>query len=260
MEAIALQEFSDLRHGTVAAGQRFSVSPEKYRVMVGQGLCRPLTLSDSVAPDRLEAVDGFDRLPVMIVASGPSLTRRDCNRLIKARKADQCRVIVVNDNWRMVPNADLLYACDTAWWDRYHAEIEFDGVMYTQTPEAARKYGLRYVAGKSGPGLCLDPGVIHTGGNSGYQAIGLAYHLGARRIALLGFDMQHTNDKRHWFGDHPEGLTNAARVDVWVKNYEPLASDLQAQGVQVVNCTRQTALHCFERLGFNQWIKTLPAN
>lgn len=88
---------------------------------------------------------------------------------------------------------------------------------------------------------------IHHGANSGYQAIGLAYHLGADRIVLIGYDMQHTNGRTHWHGDHPSGLTNAFGIEKWVKNFSALAKDLKEEGVEVVNCSIETALTCFPR-------------
>lgn len=102
------------------------------------------------------------------------------------------------------------------------------------------------------PGLSTEPGLIHTGQNSGYQAINLAFLFGARKIVLVGFDMQHTGGRHHWFGNHPLGMRNACGVDDWKKNFPKLAADLQAQGVDVVNCSEETALTCFRRSSLEQ--------
>lgn len=96
-------------------------------------------------------------------------------------------------------------------------------------------------------GLNTKPGEVNSGLNSGFQAINLAYHFGARRIVLLGYDMQHTGGKTHWHGDHPRGLTNAEGISSWVKYFRPLAEDLARLGVEVVNCSTDTALTCFTR-------------
>lgn len=89
--------------------------------------------------------------------------------------------------------------------------------------------------------------MINQGLNSGYQAMNLAYHFGATRMLLLGFDMQRTNGRSHWFGDHPGKLNVPSPYDEFVKRFGPLAKDLDAQGVQVVNCSTSTALECFPR-------------
>ena len=108
-------------------------------------------------------------------------------------------------------------------------------------------YGLHYIPAKPGRGLRTTPWEIHTGSNSGYQAINLAYHFGAKKVILLGYDMQHTDGKLHWHGSDPSGMGNPTGIKGWVKNFGPLAEDLKALGVDVVNCTRETALECFRR-------------
>jgi hypothetical protein len=93
----------------------------------------------------------------------------------------------------------------------------------------------------------MGVGEVNTGQNSGYQAIGLAYQFGAARILLTGFDMQHTAGRSHWHGDHPAGMGNAQNIHRWVRHFAALADDLRAVGVEVVNCTRETALECWPR-------------
>lgn len=111
--------------------------------------------------------------------------------------------------------------------------------------QAKRKYGVNWVLGASARGLGLDR--VHFGGNSGFQAINLAFLWGAKRIVLLGFDCKPVGGKAHWFGQHPEGLTQVQPYDLWLEHYPQLAYDLKREGVQVVNCSRDTAITCFER-------------
>lgn len=88
--------------------------------------------------------------------------------------------------------------------------------------------------------------MLHYNSNSGAQAINLAYLRGATRIVLVGYDMGWTGGKAHWFGDHPQGLTNG-RHQSYVPNFDRLAQDLRAEGVEVINCSRSTNLHQFQR-------------
>lgn len=83
--------------------------------------------------------------------------------------------------------------------------------------------------------------------NSGYQAINLAYHFGVSRILLIGYDMQRTGGKAHWHGDHVSGLTNAEGLSKWATRFPALAQDLEREGVEVINCSQETALTCFPR-------------
>lgn len=176
-----------------------------------------------------------------------------------AQRVGMCRVIVVNDNWRMVPSADALYACDRKWWTVHHASIEasgFAGERWTQDLEAAHAFGLDHVQSirtsrGNGIGLCRTPGVVHTGSNSGYQAINLAYHFGARNIVLLGYDMQRSLGQKHWFGEHPKELTSGD-PSAWVAGFDALGRDLAGEGVRVINASRLTALTCFTRFPIAQ--------
>jgi len=76
---------------------------------------------------------------------------------------------------------------------------------------------------------------------------------GARRIILLGFDMQWTGGKSHFFGDHAEGLRNKDPT-AHIPHFTQLAADLEREGVEVINCTRETALYQFKRATLEQVI------
>ena len=104
-------------------------------------------------------------------------------------------------------------------------------------------------------GLSRNPRRIHAGGNSGYQAIGLAALWGVSRIVLLGFDMQVWAGRRHCHADHPAPLDNPRDFDIWRERLNVAAIDLVDLGIAVVNCTRITALTCFDRATLDE---TLP--
>lgn len=187
---------------------------------------------------------------VICIASGPSLTPDECEQVRLARQGERCRVIAINDNYLLAPFADVLYACDERWWDLHINALrlhKFTGELWTCNSLAHRKYGITHIHARNAPGLSLWPGVIHHGGNGGYQAIGLAHQFGAARVLLLGYDMQQTAGRVHWFGDHPQGLNNAQGLAKWPQRFEQLAEQLQSAGVEVINCTSETALRCFKR-------------
>lgn len=150
----------------------------------------------------------------------------------------------------MLPDADYLYACDRRWWDCHLEDVKatFKGELYTQwrtEPERdwAVQSGITALQGVHNKGLGRDK--LHFNANSGAQAINLAYLLGATRIILLGYDMGATGNT-HWFGSHPEGLRNG-NYGGYVANFNRLAADLEQEGVEVINCTRHSALHQFHR-------------
>jgi hypothetical protein len=178
-----------------------------------------------------------------IIASGPSLAREDVESLRGQR------VLVINDNYLLAPWAEALYACDGHWWE-WHAERAelkaFRGRKITQDEEAAKRYGLEYIESIDAPGLSSNPQLICQGQNSGIQAINLAFHLGARRIVLLGYDMQETGGRKHWHAGHPNGP--ATRFQMLVRLFDQVADDAQCMGIKIINCSRATALRCFPRV------------
>lgn len=155
----------------------------------------------------------------------------------------------MNDAWQLAPWADVLYACDGRWWaaKRPPSRPAAPALWVSQDEPACARYGLAYTPSSNLPGLCTTPWTLHQGSNSGFQAVNLAYHFGARRILLLGFDMQKTGGKSHWFGDHPFGLQVPSPFATFIKHFGPLAEDLKNTGVEVVNCSAHTALTCFPR-------------
>lgn len=179
------------------------------------------------------------------VASGPSLTADQVQMIESARVAGRAHVIVVNNTWETLPNADVLYAADGPWWDVHHTAVEvgFSGECWTAHADAAKRYGLCFVrVNHRLRGLSRDPEALAWGQNGGYQAINLAYHFGARRIVLAGYDMMRgPNGETHHHGPHVAPLSNGDPSG-WVRNFDGLAAELAREGVDLINCSARTAL------------------
>lgn len=186
----------------------------------------------------------FKHRNVVVIASGPSLTKED---------VDYCKnkatIFVVNDNYRLAPWADLLYAADYPWWVEHEGVPDFKGLKYTQDQRAAAAYGITHVDGRWRPGISHSREYIHYGYNSGFQAFNLAYLMGAKNIYLLGFDFMMDGDKKHWFGDHPGNL-NKDMHEALLKmrrHMDSSARQCRNSALNVVNCSRRTALKEFDR-------------
>lgn len=193
--------------------------------------------------------DGF----CIVAGSGPSLT---------PQIAEFCRahhVVAVNDAYRLLPLAEVLYACDGEWWRVHDGCREFAGERWSSHGNAAHndkrstadRFGLNLIRGADLPGFSLDPALLHYGEMGGYQAVNLAGHfLGwIGRIALVGFDLQPVEGRRHFFGDHPAPLRStvsgpSGAYAKCIRAFE-LAATLLPPGIQIVNCTQGSALRCF---------------
>lgn len=156
------------------------------------------------------------------------------------------KVIAINSTFKLAPWADVIYAGDLQWWKTYHKEVKKTcpgSSLWTCDHQAASHYQLNRIKGVNRPGLGLN--VVHTGGNSGYQAINLAFLFGCRRILLLGFTMRVIDGRKHWHPDHPTPLTQVVLPDEWRHKFVKLADDLRQHGCEVVNCDPLSALTVF---------------
>ena len=154
-------------------------------------------------------------------------------------------MVAINDAYRLAPWADVLYVADYRWWEWHDAARSFAGEKVTYSALAATRWpGLRWLPGDTrAPGLSRNPALLHCGRNSGYQAINLAYLYGARRIVLIGYDMQRTGDRGHWFGEHPNKVRSHYKN--WLDSYDTIAKQLPALGLSIINATPGSALRCF---------------
>lgn len=175
---------------------------------------------------------------VVVMASGESFTQAQADII----RASGKRSIAVNTTFRRAPFADFLYAADQEWWrhpDNADA-FSFSGRRVSVTKINDKVLWLKN-SGREG--LDENPSCLRTGSNGGYQALHLAYHLGARRVLLCGFDMH----GGHWHGRHPHGLreTQPEHYEIFISRFATIAEPLRVRGVDVVNCNPKSSLRCF---------------
>jgi hypothetical protein len=162
-------------------------------------------------------------------------------------------VVAVNDAYRLAPWADVLYSSDRFWWSHYRGHPAFAGqkaaIEHTPGRHLPRydTWGVQVYRNTGMDGIETDPTGLRTcGGNSGGAAVNLAVHLGARRIVLLGYDMGYgASSRRHFFGDHPQPLSNTHNFPTWRMAFRTMRQPLESLGIEVVNCSRVTALDAF---------------
>lgn len=191
-----------------------------------------------------------------LLAGGPSLRSFDPERL-RGRF-----VITINDSWRMKPDATVCYFCDASWWELSSAvnapsldgRIRFHDSIYRS----------RWVSGSSDfrehpqvnalsitgqIGLEVLPTGLRHGSNSGYQAINLAYHFGAKRIVLLGYDMKTEGRRTHWHDSlrEPEHVFSKTLSQSMLPLFDHLVEPLKNAGVEVINANPDSALNCWPK-------------
>lgn len=197
----------------------------------------------------------------IVAAPGPSLTGDVVRRVRLARMAYSWKVLAVQDAYKVLPHADVMYGCCPTWWRVHKTCPGFEGEKWsTHDKEVTNNkintdkalghpiadFGMRLVAGEHGDEFSTDPGLIRYGSNSGFQAINLAILFGARKIVLVGYDMRCVSGKSHFFGDHPKGLHQNKDEDYrrFVGRFDK-ASKALPEGVHIINATPDSALKCF---------------
>lgn len=193
----------------------------------------------------------------VIIATGPSLTQADVDLTRRMGRA----VYAVNDAYKLCPWADLVYACDEQWWGIHHeATGRFaPWSRWTTNDEAARKFGLVHIPGQHALTarryFNTEGNWIVYGGNSGFQALNVAYLHGVRDAVLIGFDMGRDADEPgHFFGDHPSSIATPSPYRDWVEHFNRAAPEIAAAGMTVVNASRKTRLECFPRASLESLI------
>lgn len=190
---------------------------------------------------------------VAVLASGPGMSRSVADLV----RAAGLPAIAINETWRLAPWASMLYAADTEWWLAPHntALRDYDGIKVSCMPVP----GVHMLRNSGTEGFDPDPGAVRTGGNSGYQALHVAVHAGASRVLLCGFNMD-PGDARHWHGKHPAPLRETPREMYarWIDRFDRLAPLLLARGVDVINCTPDSALRCFRKADLKDELAKSP--
>lgn len=176
------------------------------------------------------------------IASGPSLTKEDveyCRGKGRVYVVKECRVLA--------PWADVLYAADTDWWELNKGAPDFAGDKWTVSEEAAKKYGLSHIVYDTELLWSNKPGLIATGGNSGFQAVNLAVLQGAKRVILLGFDMGYDRRKqdKHWWEKQIDRKSRPSNYEMWIAHFNKASKIIP---VPVFNASRLSALECFPRV------------
>lgn len=191
---------------------------------------------------------------VILVASGPSA--KDVPLSLAQGKA---RFITINDSYRLAPWADVLYACDSAWWQKEDGAMSFKGLKLTidRRSSVHPDWNVHKVwCDKNSDQLVTDAfNKVGWGGNSGFGAINLAVQFCVKKIILVGFDMT-IEHGTHWHGDHVGYLHNPTNrsAERWRRAIDRVAPRIAAVGIEVLNCSPVSRLANYVKTSFEEAI------
>lgn len=197
-----------------------------------------------------ELMTKYSGTDIFIIGGGNSLRGFDFTQL------EGKSVISVNAACRYVNTEDsVIFWADAPWADEnerllasHPAKFRFHSCPVAQAAIRSDMKGFHnadYLLHTGDYGY--DPHIDNVKGNSsGTQAINFALNLNPRKIILLGFDMQHVNNRTH-FHDHHNSTTGFMTYrDLFIPSINKLAEDSRYRGIPIINCSRSTALTCFK--------------
>ena len=186
---------------------------------------------------------------VILIAGGPSLRDFDFAHITPLLRRGAISV-AVNDSLVKCHWADVVITIDSIWIGKRSQLLrKFTGEKILCVDETRAKFqsGIRYIRRDSSSRLSDNMGVICTGGNSGFAALGMAMMRGAGteggKILMLGYDMNgpgHFHDGYEW-----KSRYGAKDYPRWARGFGSLALEATDLGIRVINCNSKSAIRCF---------------
>jgi len=178
---------------------------------------------------------------VYVIGGGPSILDTEIS-LIRHKP-----VVGVNSAIRLGRIVDILFFGDSRWlvWE-YEQVKQFNGLIVTTQKTIKNPDGLdiRYIPkNRRDIGIETDKRLVCWNKSSGGCAINLAYHLGGRRIVLLGFDMKPNSELRHnWHDAYPPSRPERNPYKHFISAFETIMKAARKLDVEILNASVDTAI------------------
>ena len=185
---------------------------------------------------------------IYIIGGGPSLKNFDFKTLIGKK------TIAINKAIIYHPTADVLYWTDGRFYTWFKNEVDnYNGLKFALKPGSQYTRDIQVLRKGKHHGLEEDPQVLAHGFNSGHAAINLAYHLGAARIILLGFDMLNDGTQTHFHDGYPtRAAGDKMYQDKFLPGFKQLNSEIRNTGIEILNASPHSRLNVFPKITIQQ--------
>lgn len=165
-----------------------------------------------------------------VIGGGPSLTGFDFDALPGGYRIGANKV-----GW--LAKCDALVTVDRNFHRNFREQLlAFPGAVYVAIDGQRETLpNVTYWTHRRDEGFAMKPGYL-CGSNSGYAALNLAFLLGYKEIALLGFDFMWDEDRSHFHDGYARQTRNVDRqLGNWVRSFKTAAAQLTTAGVSVTN-------------------------
>ena len=196
----------------------------------------------------------FEGYTVVIVGQGPSVVPTEVTKI-----SSIFPTVAIKDTYRWAPKAQIIYACDRAWWfsrwrtDEALREHPADKVVLDYQKMDTKVPGLYWLKCGGNEGFDYREGYVCHGRNSGHQALNMVVNMGPSKIILMGYDMREINGKMHC--DVPHVPVPPSVLDDFYNAFMKAVPSLLKRNVQIVNTSAQSRITCFPKLTLEQAIE-----
>ena len=159
-------------------------------------------------------------------------------------------------NWMDV----IFFGDDKIWNEHKKGLLAYPGIlvscnkMFEKVPNLKVSYIKMDKNNKYG--ISDNPNIVRWNDNSGAAAINLAINQGAKRIFLLGFDMN-ADKGTHW---HNEYIQKKIPFKRHLIGYPQIAEDAKRMGVEIINLSQNSSIDCFKKDTVKNVLKIKKSN
>ena len=181
---------------------------------------------------------------VYIVGGGSSIKNLDLSLIHNER------CIGVNNSYMFGNWIDICWFGDSRWfeWHSTHKQFregwrDFQGIQACCVDRCCDHKRVKYLERSiKADGIDVNPSKVCWNKTSGASAINLAYHLGAKLIVLIGFDMQIVNGEENWHNDHVKHGDNLNPYPKYLDVFPAISRDLKSLKVDIVNTSLDSTI------------------
>lgn len=204
---------------------------------------------------------------IFILGGGPSIKYLDLTKIQGKWPVIGCNMAFLDYPW-----VDVVYFgdCKVHMWvteadkGRYAQQFDaYTGLKVSLCPDTRNDNRINALF-RYRNGIVTDRRSLGWNMNTGGSAINLAYHFGAKKVVLLGFDMKQKDGKMNFHNynfvsvKHPKNVLSKFK-----KNFEYIAKDAKRLGLEIINAVHPeigSDLPYFKQINYEEVIKSLESN
>lgn len=195
---------------------------------------------------------------MFILGGGPSLIGVDLSTRLHGRA-----VIGVNYSGILLPWVNVCWFGDCRWFDWNVNKLQkYPGLKVTCCERLHVVPWLRVLrrSCRAGVGIETEPGKVAWNHGSGGSAINFAWHLGAHRIVLLGFDLKRDeNNRSHWHDEYTRVNPSQEEINYTYKRFrqgfDQIAHEAKGLGLEIFNANPDSSLDSFPRVPLEEGLR-----